>query len=182
MAQLVVYPSAGHHDNDPGAVSNGYKEADLTKELRNLMIEEFNRRNHRIIVDKDWETNTQYQRRIKPGSGSVIMDIHFNSASPAATGVEVVVHNNASKHSIALATEISEKLSEIIGIKNRGVKREKDTARGKIGILNLKAGISVLVEVCFISNKSDLEAYFAHKKEVAITLVDLAIKYDDLIP
>lgn len=182
MARLVVYPSAGHHNSDPGAVQNGYKEADLTKELRNLMVAEFKKRNHKIIIDKDWETNSEYQRRIKPGYGSVIMDLHFNSVgNPKASGVEVIVNNNASQHSKDLAKEICYSLSKIIGIPNRGVKTERDTARGRIGILNLKAGISVLVEVCFISNLNDLEAYLNNKERVACALVDLAIKYDDLI-
>lgn len=182
MARLVVYPSAGHHDKDPGAVANGWKEADLTKELRNLMIAEFNLRQHKIIVDQDWETNSQYQKRIKPGGGSVIMDLHFNAVeSKTATGVEVIVNNHASQHSIDLATEICQKLSTIMGIANRGVKTEKQTARKGIGILNLKAGISVLVEVCFMSNPNDLRAYLKNKEAVACALVDLAIKYDDLI-
>lgn len=182
MAQLVTYPSAGHHDKDPGAVANGYREADVTKMIRNLMIEEFNKRNHKIITDRDWETNTQYQRRIKPGDGSVIMDLHLDAAAPTVSGVGVFVHNNASKYSIALAEEICENLSRIMGIPNRGVKRERDTARKKIGILNLKAGISVLVELCFITNINDLNALLDNKEEVAKVLVDLAIKYDDLIP
>ena len=68
-----------------------------------------------------------------------------------------------------------------MGIANRGVKTEKQTARKGIGILNLKAGISVLVEVCFMSNPNDLRAYLKNKEAVACALVDLAIKYDDLI-
>lgn len=182
MATLVVYPSAGHHDKDPGAVANGWKESDLTKELRNMMIAEFDRRNHKIIVDMDWETNSQYQRRIKPAGGSVIMDLHFNAvANSTATGVEVVVNNNASPHSKDLAREICQSLSAIMNITNRGVKTEKQTNRKSIGILNLKAGISVLVEVCFMSNPNDLRAYLNNKKAIAKSLVDLAIKYDDLI-
>lgn len=45
-----------------------------------------------VIQDKDFETNSQYQRRIKPGSGSVIFDIHFNSGSPASGGTECYVN------------------------------------------------------------------------------------------
>lgn len=179
--QDVVYPSAGHHDADQGASGNGYKEADVTKLIRNLMIAEFNRRNHKIIVDKDWETNTQYQRRIKPGNGSVIMDLHLNAATPSASGIEVYVNNNASKESIALATEICAELSKIMNIPNRGVKLEINSPRKRIGILNLKAGISVLVELCFITNKRDIEALLANKEAVAKKLVDLAIKYDNMI-
>lgn len=177
----MIYLSAGHHNKDSGAFQNGYKEADLTKELRNLMVDVFEKRKHTIIIDRDFETNSQYQGRIKPGTGSVIVDLHFNSSgNKTATGVEVIVNNNANKDSISLAKEICESLSKIMQIQNRGVKKESDTARGGIGILRLKAGISVLVEVCFMSNINDLQAYLNNKEAIACTLVDLAIKYDDL--
>lgn len=37
FSPLVVYPIAGHHNSDPGAVYNNQKKADITKELRNLI-------------------------------------------------------------------------------------------------------------------------------------------------
>lgn len=177
----VIFPSAGHHDNDPGAVYNGVKEADKTKEFRNLLSKYLSQKGHAHIMDKDAETNTQYQNRIKPGSGSVLLDNHFNaSANINATGTEMIVANNASKESIAMATELAEVTAAILGIKNRGVKTEKETARGKIGILNKGAGIAVLAEICFISNTSDMAKYESCKEELAQAYADILIKYDHL--
>lgn len=176
----VIFPSAGHHDNDPGAVYNGVKEADKNKEFRNLLSKHLG--SHKHIMDKDWETNTQYQKRIKPGSGSVLLDIHFNaSANLSATGTEMIVANNASKLSIAMANELAEGTACILGVKNRGVKTEAQTARGKIGILNLGAGIAVLAELCFISNPSDMAKYEANKEELARFFAQILIKYDNMI-
>lgn len=179
---LVVYPIAGHHNNDPGAVYNSQKEADKTKELRNLISKYLNQKGHRHIIDKDYETNRQLQKRIKPGSGSVLVDHHFNASSnPAVSGTEVIVANNANANSKALAKEIVDGTAKILGIPNRGVKNESQTARGKIGILNLGAGIACLPEVCFFSNPNDMAKYEQKKEELAKFYAETYIKYDNLV-
>lgn len=180
LIPTVVFPSAGHHNNDPGAVYNGIKEADKTKELRNLISKYLG--SHKHIMDNDWETNSQYQNRIKPASGSVIFDIHFNaSTNSIASGTEMIISNSASENSKKMAAELASGTSLILGIPNRGVKTEKQTARGKIGILNLPAGISVLAEVCFLSNLSDMAKYDTNKDRLACFYAETLIKYDNLI-
>ena len=177
----MIYISAGHHDKDPGAVANGYKEADLTKELRNMISDVLTLRRYNHIMDKDYETNAQYQSRIKPGNASVLMDLHFNAASPSATGVEVFIASNATANSKAMANEVCEALSALMGIKNRGVKSEALSQHKKLGILHRGAGIACLVEVCFITNAKEMESYQCQKKWIAIKLADILIKYEDLI-
>lgn len=177
----VIFPSAGHHDKDPGAVYNGVKEADKTKEFRDLISYYLTEIGQSHIMDKDHETNAQYQNRIKPGTGSVILDIHFNaSANQEANGTEMIVANNASKESISLAEELAEGTAAILGVRNRGVKTEAQTARGRIGILNLKAGIAVLAEICFISNADDMAKYEICKNHLARFYAYTLIKYDNL--
>ncbi|CAM2904901.1 N-acetylmuramoyl-L-alanine amidase [Flavobacterium frigoris] len=182
LSPLVVFPIAGHHNADPGAVYNSIKEADKTKELRNLVSKYLTLKAHKHIMDNDAKTNRQLQSRIKPGSGSVLVDHHFNaSLNPASTGVEVIVANTANANSKALAKELADGTARVLGIANRGVKTEKDTARGSIGILNLKAGIACLVEVCFLSNPNDMAKYELRKDELAKFYAQTYIKYDDLV-
>ncbi len=177
----MIFLSAGHHNADPGAVANGIKESDLTKELRALIAVYLKSKNHGVILDLDSETNSQYQSRIKPGDGSVLCDLHFNASPKAsATGTEVIVANNANGIELKLAAELAAGTAKILGITNRGVKTESQSARGKIGILNLKAGIDCLIEVCFISNPSDVEKYQAKKIELARFYGNLLIQYDNL--
>ena len=178
----MIYISAGHHEKDPGAIGNGYKESELNIELRELILKELDKMGVKYIKDKDWETNTQYQNRIKPGNGSVLLDIHFNSSSnTSATGVETIVATNANKNSKDFAKDILQDVVDETKLKSRGVKSEKESHRGRLGILHTKAGISCLLEVAFISNKSDLEAYkkslITLPKRIAKTLK----KYEDLV-
>lgn len=177
----MIYISAGHHNADPGAVGNGYKEADLNKELRNAVIKELDLMKVKYIIDKDSETNTQYQRRIKPGSGSVLFDIHFNSSSNAtATGTEMIVAKNANKESKDMAKELLDVTVKLTGLRSRGVKTEADSHRGRLGILHTGAGISVLAEIAFISNKSDILAYKKALPELAKAYAKILKKYEDL--
>ncbi|WP_027378193.1 N-acetylmuramoyl-L-alanine amidase [Chryseobacterium daeguense] len=178
----MIFISAGHHNTDPGAVANGYVERDLTKDARNLIIPSLDLKN--VIQDKDFETNSQYQRRIKPGSGSVVFDIHFNSGSPAAGGTECYVNAKdfADKNSLSykMADEISKATSRILGIRNRGVKADNQSQHSRIGILNLGSGISVLWEICFISSVIDMQNYIQKKNELLKEVAAILEKYDAL--
>ena len=182
FSPFVVYPIAGHNSSDPGAVYNSQKEADKTKEFRDLVSKYLTLKGHKHILDHDNETNRQLQNRIKPGPGSVLADHHFNASSnPAVSGTEVIVANNANANSKAIAHELALGTSCILGIPNRGVKTEAQTARGKIGILILGAGIACLPEVCFFSNPNDMAKYELYKEVLAEFYANTYIKYDNLI-
>lgn len=178
----MIFISAGHHNTDPGAVANGYIERDLTKIARNIIVSNIETKS--VILDKDYETNTQYQRRIKPGSGSVVFDIHFNSGSPTAGGTECFVNRidfeNKNSLSFKMASEICSKTSEILGISNRGVKADNQSQHSRIGILNLGSGISVLWEICFISSVIDMQKYSEKKNALLKEIAVILKKYDAL--
>lgn len=178
----MIFISAGHHDKDPGAVSGPYIERDLTKESRGFITSKLPK--DQFIQDKDFETNSQYQGRIKPGSGSVVFDIHFNSGSPTATGTECFVNkndfDNKNSMSYKMASEICKEASEMLGIPNRGVKSESSSQHSRLGILNLNSGISVLWEICFISNPLNMQSYTLHKKELSKKIAEILLKYDAL--
>lgn len=183
LSPLKIFPSAGHSNMDPGAVSHGYKEADLTKEARNVIASVSDAKE--LILDKDSETNRQYQNRIKPGKGSVVFDIHFNAGSPSATGTECYVNKadfvNKNSMSFKMASEICAAASKILGIKNRGVFPENNSQHSRLGILNLGAGCSVLWEICFITSVIDMQNYSLRKKELLAEVAKVLKKYDDMI-
>lgn len=178
----MIYVSAGHHNADPGAVANGFKENELTKDVRSLIVKNLDAKN--VIQDKDSETNAMYQNRIKPGTGSVVFDIHFNAGPITASGVECFVNtsdfSNKNSLSYRLAEEICLVTSKILGIKNRGVKTENQSQHSRIGILNLKSGISVLWEVAFISSVTDMSQFKSKKNVLSKEIASLLTKYDAL--
>ena len=182
---MTAFISAGHNPKgikiDPGAVANGLHEADLTVEFRNLVVSELLKRNVTVITDKDSERLGEYLTRIKTGSGSVVLEFHFDAAeSSKATGTTSLYGSDANRLDIAFAKELVNTTSEVLGIKNRGALSEKDSHRGNLGLMR-EQGIVSLLEVCFISNPNDIKAYNENKKELAVKVADIVKRYEDLI-
>lgn len=183
----MIFISAGHHFQqpkpDPGAVATHdgkeYKEAELAADLEARVCKILNSKGVKYITDRNDETLGQYISRIKPGSGSVVCEIHFNAATPAATGTETLVKTAASTHEWDMAKELSDGTAKILGIANRGVKTESQSQHKRLAILNTGAGISALTEVCFISNRQDMMRYLANVDKIAALYADVLIKYEN---
>ena len=79
-----------------------------------------------------------------------------------------------------MSAEICKVTSTILGIKNRGVKSEASSQHPRIGILNLKAGISVLWEICFISSVLDMDKYTLYTEKLNKEIALILLKYDAL--
>lgn len=173
----MIFLSAGHDLKDPGAVANGVKENELTMELRDLTHAALKRNRASVSIDKDDETLAQYLRRIKPGTGSVVCEIHFNAGQETANGIEVLVPDRSTTHERALAAEICMAGVDIIGLRNRGVKDETQSHRGRLGLMR-EEGMNVLIEVCFITNTLDLARYQENKRKFAAKLAYILQKYD----
>lgn len=184
MSITVTFPSAGHHLKDAGATYNGRQENLETIKFRDWLVKELKSLSIKVITDQDYEINRDYQNRIKPGDGSVVLDIHFNAGEKTATGTECLISNKdyAKSNSLSkrMADEICHTTASILGIKNRGTKPESTTRHGKLGILHQGAGVAVLWEVCFISNKDDMAKYDANIGTLAKEIAKICKKYDDL--
>lgn len=175
---MAIFISAGHYLKDSGAISGKYKENQLTIEFRDLVIGNLKASGASYIQDKDSETLSDYLRRIKPGNGSVVVEIHWNASSnPKATGTEVLIQDRHNQISRDLAQELSQGLSSIMKISNRGVKTESQSARGKLAFTH-KEGACALIEMCFLSNPKDMESYERNKCILARYVADTLIKYD----
>lgn len=175
-----IFISAGHtrKGTDSGAVGNGYKEGDLAAELRDLIVAELGSMNVKPIVDDDknalQQTINRFRAQLTPTA--ILLDIHFNAATPQAKGVETFIPNQFTPFERELAEELSAVCADIIGTNVRtggmkipGVKLEKESARGTLAWMR-QTGENVLLEVCFISNKDEIEKYQFKKAEVAKAL------------
>lgn len=177
-----LWADAGHHVKDPGASYNGRTEFEEMRCFRTLVAEEYEAIGGKVHQDMDHETNSVFQGRMKTNAGSVVVSFHLNASSnPEANGSECIVSDNASKNSISLANELLDDCVEILGTRKRRVLKESETPRKRLGILN-KAGMAVLVELCFISNESDMKKFDKFKAELAKRIARTIKKYDDLIP
>ena len=181
----MIFISAGHNPKglkvDPGAVGNGYKEADLAVEFRDLVCKHLTILGDPFTKDNDDERLGTYLERIKTGPASVVIEYHFDaSANPSATGCTSLIEIEADRLDKAFAQELVNEGSTILGIKNRGVKSEAESHRGSLGLMR-EHGILCLYEVAFISNKQDMQLYQANKEKLAIRHAAIIHKYEKML-
>jgi N-acetylmuramoyl-L-alanine amidase len=182
---MTAFISAGHNPKgikvDPGAVANGLTEANLAVEFRNLVVTELLKRKVKVITDRDDERLGAYLKRIQTGSGSVVLEFHFDAAaSDKATGTTSLIGHDADRLDKAFGKELVYTTSSVLGIKNRGCISERDSHRGSLGLMR-EQGIVALLELCFITNIEDLVKYDAHRKELAIEIAKIVQRYENMI-
>lgn len=172
-----LFISAGHGGSDPGAIGNGYKEAELTIEFRNILVAELRTFGIEAITDPDnnFTSKTLAWLRGKFGSKDILFDIHFNAGVPAAHGTEVIVPNTSSQFEKDMATEICAAFATF-GFRNRGVKPESETARKSLAWMKPSAE-NVLIEIGFITNETDMKLYQANKRGMARKLANILKTY-----
>jgi len=181
----MIFISAGHNPKgikkDSGAVGNGYTEANLAVEFRNLVIAQLKNKKAPYVSDNDDERLSEYLERIKTGNASVVLEFHFDASDkPTATGTTALVGTDADRLDNAFAKELVNATAFRLGIKNRGVINEAQSHRGRLGLMR-ENGIVCLLELCFISNIYDLTAYHENKQQLAKDIAEIVIKYDALI-
>ena len=166
--------TAGHGDNDPGAVAGKLTERDLMAELRNLVAAKLTALGHTVRVDGKGLQNLPliHALTLVPGAAWAI-ELHTNAAvNPAATGVEVVAMPGDKGRAQRLAIAIA----DVLGIRVRGEGGwidQTQSARGRLAFV--RAG-GMVVEAFFLSNPGDLERYLDRKDKVAEAIAAVMVR------
>ncbi len=172
----MIYICAGHTNTgknyDPGAVANGFKESQLTAQLRDLIVAELIKlgvTNYK--TDKDDQTLNETIFAAGTSESDIVFDIHFNAATPQAGGSETFIPVEFTEREKKYAKEVTDNTCKILSIPNRGVKLENQTRHKRLGMMRPK-GTNMLWEVCFITNKDEMTKYLTKINELA---ADIAI-------
>lgn len=157
---------AGHGNGDPGACGNGYREADLTREVAALLNERFKGVCAAEVADtsKNWYEYLGSHNFSFAGY-DYVLEIHFNSGG--GTGVEIFV--TTSEQRIDVETAIVKQISNAVGYRNRGVKRTNFRVISRVKAQGVS---SALLEVCFIDSASDVNTYQNRKTDIANAVVN----------
>lgn len=179
---MACYISAGHHLKDPGAISNGLQENTLTIRVRDRVSELLRGLGATVYNDKDDETLAQVISRFKPGNGSVLLEFHFDAASPSASGATgFYADNPSSAHSMNFAYDLAEDCANALGIPSRGARSESDSHRGKLAFVR-QEGICALLEIAFITNPDDMNKFEANFNHLCENIASTVYYYDQMIP
>ena len=186
MSKSVLCIESGHVHlgKDKGASGNGYNEAELTFELRNLIVDHLISitAGLTITTDSDDEVLTDVVKGFNNvmDEKSISLSIHFNAASEKATGTEVIYPDRHTMEEFKWAVELSSLVAKKLNLKDRGAKPEALTFRKKLYIRTMK-GHNLLLETCFISNKNDMIAYQNKKHELAKDIAQFLLdKYNSI--
>lgn len=163
--------TAGHSDADPGAVANGRKEAEIAREMRNMVAAKLRERGCKVITDGKNHENMPLTVAITLAKQAhVAVEFHCNAATSAqANGVETI----SLPKDKALSQRISKAIADTLGARLRGEAGwidQSKSARGRLGFVN--AG-GLIVELFFISNPAELAAWDAKKWLVASAVADV---------
>ena len=180
----MLFVSAGHSSKpgrDNGAMGvDGITEGQRTEEFRNLFVEECKKLGITVNVDGD---NTILQDTMNifkkyTNKDSILIEFHFNAGPASASGFEVLVPQKSELSTLEkeIANNFCLIASDVLGIKNRGVKTEDESARGRLGWMRL-AGHNILPEICFISNQKDVDTYNANKVRLAQKFAKCILPY-----
>lgn len=159
---MRICVSAGHNvyinnSFDCGAVGNGKRESDITRETVSLLIPLLERQGHKVLdvtpYDKGYSNKKAHHlERCKKADNfkaDLYLDIHINAGG--GSGVEAWVYSKNSK-SYPYADKICKSISKNIKLKNRGVK-----INPAYWSLKYCKAPAIIVEGCFIDSKYDIQ-------------------------
>lgn len=156
---------SGHSLKCRGA--SGYlDEVNEDRKVKNRVIEMLRANGHTVYdcTDDNGASQKANLRAIvnKCNSHSVDLDVSIHLNAGGGTGTEVYIYNSKSKAKDE-ATRIAEKISNALGIRNRGVKE-----RTNLYVLRKTKSPALLVECCFVDNSIDKEHWNAESCAKAI--------------
>ena len=160
MVKPTIAVDIGHNVERPtkaGAIGL-YKEDDLTKAVGEKIIYKLRQQGYNVVETLPIGRYTQSDElKIRANIANLneadkFISIHFNTFDGSANGTEVYYSSKAGAKN--MATNVSKKLSESFGFKNRGAK-----VGDHLAVLKRTNMPAILVEGCFIDNISDMNKF-----------------------
>lgn len=152
-----VFLGVGHGGKDPGAVANGFEEADLNLNIGLACRDELERHGVTVLMSRTKDENDDVNEEIRECNAfnpDLAGDIHNNAGG--GDGAEVL-HTIYKGEGEELAQNI---LNEIVAIgqNSRGIKTRKN-AKGTdyYAFIRSTSCPAVIVECAFVDNRKDME-------------------------
>ena len=152
-----VFIGVGHGGSDPGAVANGFKEADLNLAIALACQSELIRHGVSVQMSRTKDENDDLTQEIKECNAfnpDFAIDIHNNAGG--GDGAEIY-HGHADKRDDILAANVLAAI-QAIGQNSRGLKTRKNSSGGDYyGFIRQINAPSIIVECAFVDNKKDIQ-------------------------
>lgn len=142
---------------DPGAVSGGYHEFEIAKEIAKLTAEEIRKSGIGCdLINADGGLYlTERISSANAGGYALAVEVHLNAGG--GTGTEVY-HSKFSSEGKTAAGLVSAAVSQALGVKNRGAKiRLNSKGKDYFAFIRQTTMTAILIETVFIDTPSDLQ-------------------------
>ena len=147
--------SAGHGKHVSGAngkIKEHESAIKVTNRVYEILTREYNGKGSKFIEttattqQKNLENIVKFHNTQKR---DLDIAVHFNSASPSATGSEVCYYDLK-----GLSTKLSKAMANALGIADRGAKERKE-----LYVLRNTTEKAILLEVCFVTSEKDTKSF-----------------------
>lgn len=154
---------------DPGAVSDGIREADIAMDYVNELRMILRERGAKVIrTRRDHLDPAPVGNRANIArhfNGDIMLSFHCNAATGTARGTETFFRGLANKPK---AAAINNAVCTALGTRNRGTKNESQSQHGSLAVMRFQP--CFLIELGFIDNDSDRAAMLDPDKRRAVCL------------
>lgn len=160
--------SAGHTLNpNKGCGAVGFiNESQENRVLAKFIVEYLKKLGHEVDyheVNSGSDYIEQQAKKANSKNYDLVVQIHFNSSdNAAANGTEVIYRSSKGK---VFAQKVQDKLKT--EFKDRKIKHDINDLKRNLGWLRLTNPPAILIETCFVSNKSDTDKYTSNRKKIA---------------
>lgn len=121
-----LYLDPGHGGSDPGAVTNGLREKDLTLSISlkigEILANEYN--DAAVKMSRTGDTFPTLNQRTKDANAwgaDFYLSVHINSGG--GTGFESFIYPNSGAPTTTYQSAIHEEIMKVIGLRDRGKKQ-----------------------------------------------------------
>lgn len=171
----MIYLISGHNGEGTGSHTSFLDEGVETIILRNLICLNLTRNG---FMDYDTDDDSDSLNKVlsklkqKVKKEDILLDIHFNAANQTANGSEIFIPTDYTEEEKSLAESLLKTVCDTLSIKSRGVKTEGQSQHNRLGILHIPCH-TVLLEVCFLTNKEDVYKYKEKREALSEKIAQL---------
>ena len=183
--RIVICLDAGHGGSDGGAEGYGYVEKEQTLELCFLIRDYLLQYYVYVIITREEDVEVVKLKRpfyANEHGADVLVSIHRNNyARSSASGFEIWIGKADNEEDRRLAQLIMDHVMTVPGGSNRGIITGSKTDRFEDYYINRYSLMpSCLIEMGFISNKSDNRLLEENKEEYAGLIAQAILTYFDI--
>jgi hypothetical protein len=184
-----IFISAGHFTGDSGAPSVlGTKEADEMIRTRDFLIQELESRG--LTRDQgffsvpdtiDLSPSINWING-RSRSGDIAVELHGNSASASARGAESYYVDGNNQRKSDAEKLVNALVAAVPGLRNRGAKSDNQSQHPRLAFCRDVDIPSVLIELCFLSSREDMDLLTNQRDKFAKGLADGLLQWSGLNP